>query len=153
MSSLSRVLFVCGHNSARSQMAESFLNNMCQGSMEAKSAGVSVRELNPLAIEVMREVGIDISNNLTKEVFAFYRSGERFDAVIGLCDEVHGERCPIFPGVSRRIDWNFEDPAAVEGPREEQLAAMRSSRDQIRARIEEWCAEVCTKQETVAAPA
>ena len=146
-----RVLFICGHNSARSQIAEAFANRMCEGRLVAKSAGVDVRELNPLAIEVMREVGIDISQNTTKEVFAFYRSGERFAAVIGLCNEVRGERCPIFPGVSARLDWNFEDPAAVEGSHEERLAAMRSCRDQIRAQIDDWCQSVCSKRETVGA--
>ena len=148
---LSRVLFVCVHNTARSQMAEAFLNSMCQGTLLAKSAGVTAGELNPLAIEVMREVGIDISRNATKEVFTFFRSGERFDYVIGLCDEVHGERCPILPSVSKRIDWNFEDPAAVEGSRDQCLAVMRTVRDQIRARIEQWCTQVCAGRETVGA--
>ncbi len=140
--SRSSVLFLCVHNTARSQMAEAFLNDLCWGSLVAKSGGVTAGELNPLAVEVMREVGIDISKNETKRVFDFYRSGERFDYVIALCDEVRGERCPIVPGVTKRIDWGFEDPAAVKGSPEERLAAMRAVRDQIRARIEQWCTEV-----------
>jgi len=149
----SQVLFLCIHNTARSQMAEAFLNSLCRGSLVAKSGGVTAGDLNPLAVEVMREVGIDISKNQTKKVFDFYRAGERFDYVIALCDELHGERCPIMPGVMKRIDWGFEDPAAVEGRYEERLATMRATRDQIRARIEQWCAEICGKRESVGASA
>lgn len=149
----SSVLFLCVHNTARSQMAEAFLNDQCKGSVVAKSAGVTAGDLNPLAVEVMREVGIDISKNQTKKVIDFYRSGERFDYVIALCDELHGERCPVVPGVAKRIDWGFEDPAAVEGRYEERLIAMRATRDKIRARIEEWCAQGCTAQALVGASA
>jgi arsenate reductase len=124
-------------------MAEAFLNDMCLGSLEAKSAGISSGELNPLAVEAMREVGVDISTKTTKQVFDLYRRGERFNYVIALCDQVTGERCPIFPGITKRIDWSFEDPAAMEGTREERLGAMRTVRDQIRARLSQWCAEVC----------
>lgn len=149
----SKVLFLCVHNTARSQMAEAFLNRMCQDTLIAQSAGVTAGELNRIAVEAMREVDIDISKNLTKKVFDFYRAGERFEYVIALCDEVHGERCPIVPGVSKRLDWAFEDPAAAEGRYEERLAAMRTVRDQIRERIEQWCAEVCEHRQTVGASA
>lgn len=137
------VLFLCVHNTARSQMAEALLNALCPDFFRAYSAGVTPGELNPLAIEAMREIGIDISNNRTKAVFDLYRQGIPFQYVVALCDEARGERCPVLPGAAKRIDWPFEDPAAVHGPREQQLATMRAVRDAIRNRISAWCKEVC----------
>ncbi len=138
-----KVLFICVHNSARSQMAEAFLNEICADHFEARSAGLEPGRLNPLAVEAMREIGIDISQNQTQSVFDVFKSGELFAYVITVCDESSAERCPIFPGVTKRLHWSFPDPGALSGTREERLAGTRKIRDQIRARIEMWCDEMC----------
>ena len=138
-----RVLFVCVHNSARSQMAEAFLNHVCGDDFEAHSAGLEPGRLNPIVVEAMQEVGIDISRNKTKAVFDAFKSGLLFHYVITVCDETSAERCPIFPGITRRLHWSFPDPWDLQGPHEEQLARTREIRDAIRAKIEPWCAEVC----------
>ena len=138
-----KVLFICVHNSARSQMAEAFLNDICGDHFEAHSAGLEPGTLNPLAVETMREIGIDISRKGTQSVFDVFRSGELFAYVITVCDETSAERCPIFPGVTTRLHWSFPDPAALTGTREERLAGTREIRDQIRERIEMWCDEMC----------
>jgi arsenate reductase len=138
-----KVLFVCIHNSARSQMAEAFLNQMCGEEFEAHSAGLEPGKLNPIVVEAMQEVGIDISGNKTKAVFDFIKSGEMFAYVVTVCDEASAERCPIFPGVTTRLHWSFSDPSKFQGVSEEKLEQTREVRDAIKQRIEEWCAEVC----------
>ncbi len=143
-----KVLFICVHNSARSQMAEALLNDICDDHFEAHSAGLEPGTLNPLAVETMREIGIDISRTGTQSVFDVFRSGELFAYVITVCDETSAERCPIFPGVTTRLHWSFPDPAALTGTREERLAGTREIRDQIRERIEMWCDEMCAVEST-----
>jgi arsenate reductase len=138
-----KVLFICIHNSARSQMAEAFLNEICGDYFEAQSAGLEPGSLNPLAVEAMREIGTDISNNQTQSVFDVFKSGKLFAYVITVCDESSAQRCPIFPGVTKRLHWSFPDPAALTGTGEQRLAGTRKIRDQIRARIEMWCDEIC----------
>jgi len=138
-----KVLFICVHNSARSQMAEAFLHQICREEFEAHSAGLNPGKLNPIVVEAMQEIGIDISANETKAVFDLFKSGRTFAYVITVCDETSAERCPIFPGVTTRLHWTFPDPSAFPGTHEEKLARTREVRDAIRARIEEWCAEVC----------
>ncbi len=138
-----KVLFVCIHNSARSQMAEAFLNQLCGEDFEAHSAGLEPGKLNPTVIEAMKEVGIDISKNKTKAVFDFVKTGTMFAYVITVCDEASAERCPIFAGVTRRLHWSFPDPSGFQGTREEKLAQTRKVRDSIKSKIEDWCAEVC----------
>ena len=137
-----RVLFVCIHNSARSQIAEAWLNHLCGEHFLAESAGLEPGRLNPLAVEVMKEAGIDISMKKTQGVFDVFKRGDFFPYVITVCDETSAERCPIFPGVTQRIHWSFADPAATTGTHAERLAQTRIIRDEIRARIESWCAEV-----------
>jgi arsenate reductase (thioredoxin) len=137
------VLFICVHNSARSQMAEAFLNVICSDYFEAQSAGLEPGTLNPLVVEVMREVGIDMSKNKTQSVFDVFKSGQFFPYVITVCDETSAEKCPIFPGVTKRLHWSFPDPSALTGSYQERLDGTRSIRDQIRARIEAWCDEMC----------
>ncbi|HEX4120116.1 MAG TPA: arsenate reductase ArsC [Verrucomicrobiae bacterium] len=138
-----RVLFICIHNSARSQMAEAFLNQICGNEFEAHSAGLERGELNPIVVEAMREVGIDISRNVTKEVFDYVKSGKMFAYVITVCDETNAERCPIFPGVTKRLHWSFPDPSGLQGSHEEKLEKTREVRDAIKAKIKNWCADVC----------
>jgi arsenate reductase (thioredoxin) len=136
------VLFVCIHNSARSQMAEAWLNHLCGEHFVAESAGLEPGKLNPLAVAVMREAGIDISSKKTQGVSDVLKSGQSFSYVVTVCDETSAERCPIFPGVMTRLHWGFSDPAAVTGTDDEQLAKVRVIRDQIRAKIEVWCTEL-----------
>jgi arsenate reductase (thioredoxin) len=138
-----KVLFICVHNSARSQMAEAFLNEICGDHFEAHSSGLEPGRLNPLAIEAMREIGIDISHKQTQSVFDVFKSGERFAYVITVCDESSAERCPVFPGEAKRLHWSFPDPSSLSGTSAERLAGTRKIRDQIRARIEMWCDEMC----------
>jgi len=135
------VLFICAHNSARSQMAEAFLNEIGGDHFEAHSAGLEPGALNPTVVEAMREVRIDISRNQTKAVFDFVKSGKSFAYVITVCDEAGTERCPIFPWPTMRLHWSFPDPAKFPGIPDERLAATRRVRDAIKAQIEEWCAE------------
>ena len=136
-----KVLFVCIHNSARSQMAEAFLNALGGDRFVAESAGMEPGELNPLVVEVMKEIGLDISGNQTKSVFDFVKQGRLFLYVITVCDETSGDRCPVFPGYAKRLHWNFPDPSALEGTQEEKLAQTRIIRDQIRKKIENWIKE------------
>jgi arsenate reductase (thioredoxin) len=138
-----RVLFVCIHNSARSQMAEAFLNQICGGEFEAHSAGLEPGKLNPIVVEAMQEIGIDISGNPTTAVFDMFKSGKLFSHVITVCDEASAERCPIFPGVTKRLHWSFPDPSSFQGTPEEKLVRTREIRDIIKQKIEAWCAEVC----------
>lgn len=138
-----RVLFVCIHNSARSQMAEAFLNRRCAPAIEAHSAGLEPGRLNPVVVEAMREAGIDISRHRTKSTAEMLTSGPIFDDVITVCDEASAERCPVFPGGGRRLHWGFPDPSAFAGSPEEKLARTRAVRDEIAARIDAWCREVC----------
>ena len=145
-----KVLFICVHNSARSQMAEAFLNDLCGDQFEAHSAGLEPGKLNSLAVEAMREIRIDISQKQIRSVFDVFKSGDLFPYVITVCDEISAERCPIFPGVTKRLHWSFPDPAALTGTREERLAGTRKIRDQIRARIEIWCDETCPIEAGVA---
>jgi len=138
-----QVLFVCIHNSARSQMAEAFVNQMCQGSFVASSAGLEPGQLNPLVVEAMQEVGIDISAASTTGVAEVLAAGRQFDRVITVCDEASAERCPTFPGPVAREHWGFPDPSAASGSREEKLAQVREIRDAIRQRITDWCRLAC----------
>jgi arsenate reductase len=135
-----KVLFVCIHNSARSQMAEAFLARRCGGRFEAHSAGIEPGRLNPIVVEAMRERGIDISKNATKSVHAYLTSGTQFAYVITVCDETSAERCPVFPGPVKRLHWGFPDPSALQGPLEAKLARTREIRDLIESRIEAFCA-------------
>ena len=134
-----RVLFVCIHNSARSQMAEAWLNHLCGDRFEAHSAGLEPGILNPLVVHVMREVEIDISGNKTKPVFDFFKAGNVFSYVITVCDESSAERCPVFPGAVNRLHWSFPDPSALIGSEEEKIAAIRNIRDDIKRAVVKWC--------------
>lgn len=137
-----KVLFICVHNSARSQMAEAFLNKLGSGKYIAESAGLEPGKLNPVVVETMQEIGMDISKNETKSVFDFYKNGNRYEYVITVCDEANAERCPIFPSAKKTIHWSFSDPSAIEGDNETKLNKTRIIRDQIKSRIENWIKEI-----------
>jgi arsenate reductase len=130
------VLFVCVHNSARSQMAEAFLNQLAGDKFKAEIAGFEPGILNPIVVEAMKEIGIDISNNQTKSVFDFFKQGRLYHFVIAVCDGANAERCPIFPGLTKRLGWSFEDPASFTGTHEEKLAKTRLVRDSIKIEVE-----------------
>ena len=136
-----KALFICVHNSARSQMAAALLNKRCGDSFEAQSAGLEPGRLNPLAVEVLSEVGIDISKNKTRAVFDVFKSGELFAYVITVCDESETEGCPIFPGVTSRLHWSFPDPSKFTGAPEEKLEQTRRVRDKIDSQVRHFCAE------------
>lgn len=138
-----KVLFVCIHNSARSQMAEAWLNHLCPDFAIAESAGLEPGKLNVLAIEVMKESGIDISNNPTKGTLELFSQGHKYDFVITVCDKRAAERCPIFPGFTQRLHWSFADPSTFEGTWDERLAQTRQVRDDIKAQIQQWCESEC----------
>ena len=137
-----KVLFVCVHNSARSQMAETFLNSMGNGKFIAESAGLEPGVLNPVVVDAMREIGFDLSQNKTKSVFEFFKQGKKFEYVVTVCDEANSERCPIFPSAKETTHWSFKDPSAIKGTYEEKLAETRIIRDEIKSRLEKWLEEL-----------
>lgn len=133
-----KVLFVCVHNSARSQMAEVFLNKLAGDHFEAESAGFKPGILNPIVVEAMNEIGIDISGNKTKSVFKLYKKGRIFNYVITVCDAATAERCPLFPGIINRLHWSFEDPSSFTGTDLEKLIKTRLVRDNIKKEVENF---------------
>lgn len=136
--SKTKVLFVCIHNSARSQMAEAFLNTLYGDRFEAMSAGLEPGVLNPYVVRAMQEIGIDIAGAPTKSVFDIYKAGKIFSYVVTVCDPEAAERCPIFPGVTKRVHWSFPDPSQTAGGDDEKMAMARTVRDNIRKQIGEW---------------
>ena len=138
-----KVLFICVHNSARSQIAAALLNEMCGEFFEAESAGLEPGTLNPLAVEVLQEIGIDISGNDTQSVFNVFQSGRLFAYAITVCSESESQGCPIFAGVTKRLRWSFVDPSHFTGTHQQKLAKTREVLEEIRGKIEEFCAEHC----------
>ena len=130
---MKRVLFLCTHNSARSQMAEGLLRHLSNGQVAAFSAGTQATQVRPEAIAVMAELGMDISQQTSKTMDRFL--SEPFDEVITVCDQAN-EACPFFPNAGNRRHWSIVDPAGVTGTEHERLAAFRSARDALRERIE-----------------
>ena len=123
-------------------MAEAFINHLCGDRFIAESAGLEPGVLNPLVVEAMKETGIDISNNKTKSVFDFYNQGKLYRYVVTVCDQASSEQCPLFPGITERLHWSFEDPSKLTGDHEEQFRQVREVRDRIRLKIEEFCKEM-----------
>ena len=130
-----RVLFVCTHNSARSQMAEGFLRAMAGERFDVKSAGTERTAVHPLAIQVMAERGIDISRHTSKLLAGLVQ--EPWDYVVTVCDDAN-ERCPWVPSSVKRLHWSFPDPSRTTGTEEERLVVFRRVRDQIRERLTDW---------------
>ncbi|MCI5128023.1 MAG: arsenate reductase ArsC [Candidatus Electrothrix sp. AW3_4] len=129
------VLFVCIHNSARSQMAEAFLRTLGGEYFSVESAGLEPGTLNPLVVVTMQEVGIDISEQKTTLVDELIRQGRQFDYVITVCDAANGQRCPVFPGTAKRLHWSFDDPAALPGKYTEQMQEICRIREEIYKKI------------------
>ena len=140
-----KVLFLCTGNSARSQMAEGYLRHAAGDRFEPLSAGIEPKGLNPLAVEAMQEIGIDISRQKSRDVVSFL--GQYIPYIVTVCDNAR-ERCPIFPRTFKFLHWSFEDPAAAKGSHEEQLAVFRRVRDEIVRRIEEEFASAPIAQQS-----
>ena len=136
------VLFVCKHNSARSQMAEAFLREIGGDFWTAASAGLEAGELNPLVVQVMREIGLDISTCSSDTIESVLRRGDQFDYVITVCDAANARRCPVVPGTMRKLHWGFQDPAALSGDDEEKLQQVRLIREQIRKQVTAFIRDV-----------
>jgi arsenate reductase len=128
-----RALFLCTHNSARSQMAEGLLRHLAGDRFEAMSAGTKATHVRPLAVRAMKEIGVDISEHKSKTLERYL--GESFDYVITVCDDAN-EACPFFPGARERLHWSFEDPSRAEGSEEERLAVFRRVRDRIKDQVQ-----------------
>jgi arsenate reductase (thioredoxin) len=133
MTEKAKVLFLCTHNSARSQMAEGLLRDLAADRFEVHSAGTEATHVRPLAIRAMDEIGVDISGQESKTLERYL--GEPFDYVITVCDDAN-ETCPFFPGAANRLHWSLPDPSAAEGTEEERLAVFRSVRDGLQDRVE-----------------
>ncbi|WP_428563000.1 MAG: arsenate reductase ArsC [Solidesulfovibrio sp. DCME] len=137
-----RVLFICVHNSARSQMAEAYLQRFCGQAAQVESAGLDPTAINPLVAAVMAEEGIDLSGKKTRKVFDLYKDGKLYDIVITVCEESLEEQCPVFPGVTYRLHLPFPDPAGVVGDAAAQLAKVRAIRDRIKERMRGLAEEI-----------
>jgi arsenate reductase len=133
-----KVLFVCVHNSGRSQMAEVFLNHLAEDRFLAESAGLEPTFINPLVTEVMKEIGFDLSLKKTTSVFELFRQGRLYDYVITVCDDSSEKKCPVFPGIAKRLHWPFDDPESITGNYEQKMESMRRIRDNIRAVVQNW---------------
>lgn len=133
-----RVLFVCIHNSARSQMAEAFLAKYAGDRFVAESAGLEPGTLNPVVVEAMQEIGIDISQNETNSTRQFLDEKREYDYVITVCDETSAEKCPLFPGKAQRLHWGFPDPSSLDGSPESKLAETRKIRDLIDVQVKKF---------------
>lgn len=130
-----KVLFVCVHNSARSQMAEAYLKMLAGNRFEVESAGLEPGTINPYVVEVMKEEGVDLTNKQTNSAFEFLKEERSYDIVITVCDETSGEKCPFFPGQSQRLHWEFDDPSSFTGDEEEIKSRVREVRDAIKKKI------------------
>jgi len=128
-----KILILCTGNSCRSQMADGYFRHLAGDRFDVTSAGLEPSVVNPKAIQVMQEDGVDISSHTSKDVEQFI--GQKFDYFITVCDNAK-ERCPFFPGQAERIHWSFEDPAAAEGTEDEIMAVFRKVRHQIKAKID-----------------
>ena len=132
-----KILFLCVHNSARSQMAEAFLKKYGAGRFHVESAGLEPGTLNPIVVEAMKEIDIDISGNQTNSVFDFFKEGRLYDYVITVCDKA-ATNCPVFPGAGKKLHWPFDDPDAAVGSEDEIMSEFRRVRDEIDHRITGW---------------
>jgi arsenate reductase len=133
-----KVLFICGHNSGRSQMAEAFLRTIGGDRILVHSAGLEPKPINPLVVEVMQELGYDLSQAKSDSVFDFFKEGRLYDYVITVCDETVAGQCPVFPGITKRHHWAFQDPEDLTGTHAEKLDSLRKIRDQIREKVTDW---------------
>jgi arsenate reductase len=139
---MTKVLFLCVHNSARSQMAEAYCRRCGDGRLEAESAGLEPGKLNPFVVRALQEDGIDISGKPTQGVFELFKAGKAYDHVVTVCSREAAEKCLIFPGPCVRHHWPFEDPSTFTGSDEEVMARVRQVRDAIKAKVRDFVAEL-----------
>ena len=132
------VIFICIHNSARSQMAEAYLKHFAGERFNVWSAGLEPGSLNPVVVEVMAEEGIDISSNTCNSVNEFTDGRIAFDYVVTVCDETAAEACPYFPGQGTRLHWGLPDPSSLTGSKEDKLKTTREIRDSIKAKVKDF---------------
>jgi arsenate reductase len=133
-----RIMFVCIHNSARSQMCEALVRHYAGERFDVHSSGIEAGKLNPLVVQAMAEIGISMDGQYAKPAQLYIDRGEVFDYVVTVCDESSAERCPMFPGKHQRLHWGFPDPSAIQGSNEEKLAGIRPIRDDIHTRVLQW---------------
>jgi arsenate reductase (thioredoxin) len=145
-----KVLFVCVHNSGRSQMAQGFMNHLCGERFLAESAGITpAKAVTPQVVKVMQEAGIDVSDNKPRSVFDVYKTGEVFSYIITVCDQASAEQCPVFLGLIKQMHWSFPDPSSLTGTEDEKMEQIRHIRDSIRDKILSWCGEVAGSEEVL----
>jgi arsenate reductase (thioredoxin) len=135
---MTKVLFLCVHNSSRSQMAEAFLKKYAGDRFEVESAGLEAGRLNPYVVRAMAEVGIDISGNKTKTVADFFNAGRVFQIVVTVCSKEAADKCPIFPGLSEKLHWPFPDPASFTGTDDEIMSQVREVRLMIEDAVKDF---------------
>jgi arsenate reductase len=133
-------LIICEHNSARSQIAAAYLRKYGSDDYDVESAGLEPTELNPLAVAVMKEADIDISDQKPQSVFGLFQQGKLYQTIITVCQPA-ADKCPIFPGVVKRLHWPFDDPAQFTGTWEQKLFQTRQVRDKIENAVKEWISE------------
>src|ERR1700759_607035 len=134
-----KVLFVCVENAACSRMAEALLRKLGGPRFEVTSAGFEPAEASELAVEALARIGLTLpSIGRQRSVFELFRAGRRFDYVIGVCDEEHGQRCPIFAGATQRLYWSFPDPSTFTGTHGKKLARVIEVRDAIQQQLQAW---------------
>ncbi len=129
------VLFLCVHNSARSQMAEAYLKRFGGADFSVESAGLEPGKLNPYVVRALQEDGIDISSQKTQSVFDLHQAGKTYSSVVTVCSKEAGDRCPIFPGLAEKVHWPFPDPSTFTGSDDEIMTQVREVRDSIKARV------------------
>lgn len=140
--SVKKVLFVCVHNSARSQMAEAFLNKYAEGKFTAESAGLTEAPLNPYVVDIMKEdEGLELTGNTTDLVFDFFKEGRMYHYVIKVCDQKSSERCPVFPDILATYAWDIADPAKFKGTDEIVKEQVRIVKNQIKEEVINWLNE------------
>ncbi|VAX35683.1 Arsenate reductase thioredoxin-coupled, LMWP family [hydrothermal vent metagenome] len=137
-----KVLFVCIHNSARSQMAEELLRKMAGDKFEVESAGLEPGKLNSFVVEVLKEEGIDITGKQTKAVLDLLKAGKTYHYVIAVCDGASAEKCPVFPGTSEKIHWSFTDPSGLEGSDKEKIQKIRKIKKEIKDKLQQWLSSI-----------
>ena len=130
-----KVLFICGHNSGRSQMAEAFLTAITGDRIHVDSAGLEPRPVNPLVVEVMQEIDYDFSRVIPNSVFDYFKEGRLYNYVITVCDDTAGAQCPVFRGITERQHWPSKDPEDLTGTSEDKLNTLREIRDQIKDKV------------------
>ncbi len=136
-----RVLFICVHNSARSQMAEAYLNALGGDRYEADSAGFAPTRINPLVVRVMQDDGIDLTNKATRSVFDCYRSGKFYGYIVTVCSRAQEAECPTFPGIKKRYHWDLENPEDYTGSEEEKLEKLRDLQKRVKKLVIEFIAQ------------